>query len=132
MGFKWPAEIKEKPMLTRIDGYRCVFKDGSSCEVDAIILATGYLHNYPFLADNLRLVDKNVLYPKCLYKGTVWTEGANGQLLYIGAQDQYYTYTMFDVQALWAMKYIMGDIKLPSKMEMKEDSKAWVTRERFL
>ena len=128
MGFKWPAEICERPRLVNISEKVCQFQDGSSCEVDAIILCTGYLHNYPFLPDRLRLVDQNVLYPKCLYKGTVWTEGANGRLMYIGAQDQYYTFTMFDVQALWAVKCILGHIKLPNQKEMKEDCEAWRKR----
>ena len=30
--------------------------------------------------------------------------GGNNKLLYCGAQDQYYTYTMFDVCALWIVK----------------------------
>ena len=34
-------------------------------------------------------------------------------MLYIGAQDQYYTFTMFDVQAMWAVKYVLGQIKVP-------------------
>ena len=128
MGFKWPEQIQEKPLLQKIDGKVCHFQDGSTCEVDAIILATGYLHNYPFLPDTLRLVDQNVLYPHSLYKGTVWMKDGNGRLLYIGAQDQYYTFTMFDVQAFWAVKYITGDVKVPCKREMEEDWKAWNKR----
>ena len=33
----------------------------------------------------------------------MWS-GGNNKLLYCGAQDQYYTYTMFDVCALWIVK----------------------------
>ena len=28
-------------------------------------------------------------------------------------QDQYYTYTMFDVCGLWCVKYILGEIDIP-------------------
>ena len=128
MGFDWPEGITERPMVSKIDGNTCHFKDGFSCDVDAIILATGYLHSYPFLPDSLRLVDRNILFPKNLYKGTVWTNGASGKLLYIGAQDQYYTFSMFDVQALWAMKYMLGDIEAPSKKEIEENCESWSAR----
>ena len=130
MGFKWPEQIQERPMLREINENVCYFQDGSTCEADAIILATGYLHHYPFLSDDLRLIDHNSLYPKSLYKGTIWTKGGNSRLMYIGAQNQFYTFTMFDIQALWALKYIIGDIKVPSQEEMEEDWKTW--RERYV
>ena len=129
LGFKWPEKIQERPPLQKIDGKVCHFSDGSTCEVDAVILATGYLHNYPFLSDNLRLVDKNILYPNYLYKGTIWTRGGKNKLLYLGTQNQLYTFTMFDVQALWALRYVMGEIEVPSQAEMEDDWKSW--RERY-
>ena len=49
-------------------------------------------------------------------------------MLYVGVQDQYYTYTMFDVQALWALKYVLGDIKIPDKETMISSWKGWVER----
>ena len=49
-------------------------------------------------------------------------------MLYVGVQDQYYTYTMFDVQALWALKYVLGDIKIPDKETMISSWKGWVDR----
>ncbi len=51
--------------------------------------------------------------------------GGNGRMLYVGTQDQYYTFTMFDAQARWTVKYIAGDIKMPSKEETLEDMKKW-------
>src|SRR5882672_3053231 len=54
MGFKWPANWKEVPLLTRVENRTVYFKDGTSREVDAIILCTGYLHHFPFLTDDLR------------------------------------------------------------------------------
>lgn len=132
MGFKWPKKITERPLLTHIEGKTIHFKDGSSAEVDAIIMCTGYLHHYPYMHDSLRLRSPNVLYPPNLYKGTVYTEGGNNKVLYIGAQDQYYTYTMFDVQAHWAVQYILGNIKLPDRTAMVTDWKQWVKRNQEL
>uniref|UniRef100_A0A1I8GTI7 Flavin-containing monooxygenase n=2 Tax=Macrostomum lignano TaxID=282301 RepID=A0A1I8GTI7_9PLAT len=135
MDFRWPDSVSERPLVTEVGGDDRVgaggwarFSDGSMEQIDYIILATGYLHHYPYLAEQLRLRGPNLLYPAGLYKGTVWLAGGNNRLLYLGAQDQYYTYTMFDAQALWTVRYLTGAIQLPSSAEMAADAKAWVNR----
>jgi len=132
MGFKWPKEVEEKPLVQRFDGKVATFKDGTTAEVDVVMMCTGYLHSYPFLREDLRLKAKNLLYPPGLYKGIVWTEGGNNKLLYCGAQDQYYTFTMFDVCAMWIVKLIEGEVTLPSKEEMETNWKSWVARNKSL
>jgi len=132
MGFKWPPEITERPIFTHVEGKIVHFSDGSSAEVDAIIFCTGYLHHYPYLDEKIRLRSPNVLYPHKCYKGIVYTEGGNNKVLYCGIQDQYYTYTMFDAVALWAVKYVLGEIKLPNKAAMVSDWKKWVDRNAAL
>jgi trimethylamine monooxygenase len=130
MGFNWPANFKEHPLLQRLENKTAYFKDGSSKEVDAIILCTGYLHHFPFLTDDLRLKTTNRLWPLGLYKGVVWED--NPKLFYIGMQDQFYTFNMFDAQAWYARDVIMGRIKLPSKDKMTKHSKKWRKREEKL
>lgn len=132
MGFKWPSTIEERPIFTHVDGKTVHFSDGTTAEIDAIMFCTGYLHYYPFLEDKIRLRSKNVLFPPNLYKGTIFTPGGNNKMLYVGVQDQYYTYTMFDVQALWALKYVLGDIKIPDKETMISSWKDWVDRNEKL
>jgi trimethylamine monooxygenase len=41
MGFKWPAGMEERPLLQKVEGKVALFQDGSTCEVDAILLCTG-------------------------------------------------------------------------------------------
>ena len=130
MGFDWPDGIREVPALDHVDGATAHHVDGSSHEVDAIILCTGYRHWFPFLEDGLRLRTDNVLYPPSLYKGVVWT--ANPELLYLGMQDQYYTFTMFDAQAWWARDLLLGRITLPAPAEMDADIQGWRDREGLL
>jgi len=130
MGFHWPDNWKEVPLLTRVDKNTAHFKDGTTAEVDAIILCTGYLHHFPFLPDDLKLVTENRLWPLGLYKGVVWEN--NPKLFYIGMQDQFYTFNMFDAQAWFARDVMMGRIELPSKDEMQKDSMAWREREEKL
>ena len=130
MGFHWPDNWKEVPLLTHVEKNTAHFKDGTSADVDAIILCTGYLHHFPFLPDDLRLVTTNRMWPLGLYKGVVWED--NPKLFYIGMQDQFYTFNMFDAQAWFARDVMMGRIDLPSKEEMAKDSMAWREREEKL
>ena len=71
------------------------FKDGSTAEVDVIMMCTGYLHSYPFLRfklfcfceltsyrscsrEELRMKCKNLFYPPGLYKVIkIWTNDNN-------------------------------------------------------
>jgi len=129
MGYNWPPEIEERPLLQKISGNNVSFKDGSTAHIDAILLCTGYLHAYPFLTDDLRLKSRNRLYPPNLYKGCQFLDGESDKLFYVGAQDQYYTYTMFDQQALWVRNVIMGDIELPEKSVRVADAQKWLAHE---
>ena len=47
-------------------------------------------------------------------------------------QDQYYTYTMFDVVGLWLLKHIFGGIRLPDQETMDKDWRRWVARNQKL
>ncbi len=130
MGFNWPASFSEVPLLTKVDGKVARFLDGSSKEVDAIILCTGYLHHFPFLEDSLRLKTRNRLYPPNIYKGIFWW--GNPKLMYIGMQDQYYTFNMFDAQAWYARDAVLGRIALPSLEEQAKDMLKWIALEEAL
>ena len=130
MGFKWPKHFEEVPLLTRLENKTAFFKDGTSREVDAIILCTGYKHHFPFLPDDLRLKTDNRLWPLNLYKGVAWEPLP--KLFYIGMQDQFYTFNMFDAQAWYARDMIMGRIQVPTLDTMRKDSAAWRKREESL
>jgi trimethylamine monooxygenase len=130
MGFDWPEGMEERPLLVRLEGRTAHFKDGGSREVDAIILCTGYQHSFPFLEEKLRLRTYNRLYPPQLYKGIFWE--SNPKLMYLGMQDQFYTFSMFDAQAWYARDVILGRLPLPSREEMAKDIAPWVAREENL
>jgi trimethylamine monooxygenase len=130
MGFAWPAGFEEKPLLTELVGTTAHFRDGSMREVHAVILCTGYLHHFPFMPDALRLRARNRLYPGGLYKGVIYT--ANPRLFYLGMQDQFYTFTMFDAQAWFARDVMMGRIALPDAAAVEADIAAWTAHEEAL
>lgn len=118
-GYDWPDNWTEVPALVKVEGRTAHFKDGQSREVDAIILCTGYKHHFPFLPDDLRLRTANRLATADLYKGVVWNR--NPKLFYLGMQDQWFTFNMFDAQAWWVRDLIMGEIALPAKADMEAD-----------
>ncbi|MGI9336136.1 MAG: flavin-containing monooxygenase, partial [Gammaproteobacteria bacterium] len=130
MGFKWPEGMDERPLMTRVEGATVHFKDGSTKQADAIILCTGYQHHFPFMDDPLKLRTHNRMYPPGLFKGVAWSD--NPRLHYLGMQDQFYTFSMFDVQAWWARDACMGKIALPSKAAMEAHNAEWVKREEAL
>ncbi|MBX2838374.1 MAG: NAD(P)/FAD-dependent oxidoreductase [Gammaproteobacteria bacterium] len=127
MGYDWPDNWKEVPLLTKVDKNTATFKDGTTAEVDAIILCTGYLHHFPFMAENLKLRTANRLAAADLYKGVAWVN--NPKLFYLGMQDQWYTFNMFDAQAWFARDVMLGKISTPSQKEMLADVEARVASE---
>lgn len=127
MHFHWPDNWETKPLLQRIEGKTCYFKDGSSKDIDVIILCTGYLHHFPFLAESIRLKTDNRLWVKGLYNGVAFENNPN--FFYIGMQDQFYTFNMFDAQAWWARDVILGKIAIPSLEDMRKSSAPWEERE---
>ncbi len=130
MGFPWPEGIDEVPLLTKVEGSTAHFMDGSTRDVDAIVLCTGYRHSFPFIDEGLRLRTANELYPPDLYRGVFWLD--NPKLMYLGMQDQYYTFTLFDVEAFNARDFVLGRLSLPSRVEMAEDVESWRARQATL
>lgn len=112
MGFKWPANWEEKPALVKVEGRTAFFKDGSTKDIDAVILCTGYKHYFPFLPDDLRLKTANRLATADLYKGVVYVH--NPKMFYLGMQDQWFTFNMFDAQAWYVRDIILGRIAVPA------------------
>mmetsp|Transcript_4753 Transcript_4753/g.7214 ORF Transcript_4753/g.7214 Transcript_4753/m.7214 type:complete len:426 (-) Transcript_4753:72-1349(-) len=131
MSFHFPDNWETKPLLQKVEGKTCYFKDGTSKEIDVIILCTGYLHHFPFLADDIRLITDNRLWTKNLYQGVVFEK--NPKMFYIGMQDQFYTFNMFDAQAWLARDVILGRLTVPETLEeRKAASGPWEQKEAEL
>lgn len=124
IGFDWPEGMEEVPLVTHFTEDKVFFKDGTSKKIDAVIMCTGYQHKFPFLPDELRLKTDNNLYPDQLYKGIFFNDLP--ELIYLGMQDQYYTFNMFDAQAWVARDFMTGKFKLPSKSERRKDMDIWL------
>ena len=49
-------------------------------------------------------------------------------MMFMGMQDQWYTFTMFDAEAFYVRDYVLGKISLPEKSERDADIKKWHAR----
>ena len=119
IGYEWPDNWQEVPALAKVEKGVAHFKDGQSKKIDTIILCTGYRHHFGFLPDALRLKTDNRLATSDLYKGVVFNP--NPAMFYLGMQDQWYTFNMFDAQAWYVRDIIMGRIALPDAAAMEAD-----------
>src|SRR5699024_7905368 len=130
MGYDWPNPLKELPLIDHVQKNTVYFIDGTEQEFDAIVMCTGYLHHFPYLPDELRLVTSNRMYPPSLYKGIFFEK--NPKVIYLGMQDQYFTFNMFDAQAWYARDVVLGRIKLPDSTTMHQNVNEWLHNEAEL
>ena len=70
---------------------------------------------------SLRLKTANRLWCDSLHEGVVWP--SNARMMYIGMQDQWFTFNMFDAQAWYARDIILGRITLPDAATMQAEWK---------
>lgn len=126
MGHGWPEEMEELPLVVRFEGSTAYFKNGEKRDFDAVILCTGYKHHYPFLPSSLTLQSPNNIYPDTLYRGVVSEK--NNQLFWLGSQDQWLTFNMFDAQAWYSRDVILGRIELPTAEEQRAHMDQWLER----
>lgn len=127
IGADWPDRMRELPIVTHFEEDKVFFSDGTVDTFDDVILCTGYQHKFPFLPDSLRLKTRNRLFPDGLYKGIVFNE--QPRLIYLGMQDQYYTFNMFDAQAWFARDLMTGKTALLGYEERVESTNRWLARE---
>ncbi|XP_045208796.2 senecionine N-oxygenase-like isoform X1 [Mercenaria mercenaria] len=79
-----PDGVEERPMVECFDYDKAHFKDGSSAEIDAVILTTGYRNYFQFLEDRFRIPEETHPYPEGLYKASLFYKAGNNRLFYIG------------------------------------------------
>ena len=125
-GYNWPKGIREIPQFVKFENGLFYFKDGSTDTFDVLMFCTGYQHHFPYLTDELRLDGKNLLFIDGLYKGVILNK--NPRVMYLGMQDQYYTFTMFDAQACFARDYILGKVDIKEENDRAADNKLWGER----
>jgi dimethylaniline monooxygenase (N-oxide forming) len=114
------AQVREgsivcRPGIASIDGRKVTFTDGATAQVDAIICATGYRIDLPYLDGSLR--DLPGAQPT-LYQRTFHPDlpglGVIGQFL---AQGPYFP--LLELQARWIVAVWSGEVPLPGDPQMR-------------
>ena len=109
------GDVKMKPNIERFEGHNIRFADGSVEHVDAVIYATGYNVEFPFLAEGIVEVKDNHI---PLFKRMMRPE--YGNLFFMGLAQPLPTLINFaEQQARLAAAYLAGDYALPDRAEME-------------
>jgi len=120
LGSRMPRNVEQvRGVVECGGGLKLVLKDGSEVEAEAVILATGYHYNFPFLDPECGVkVDNRVVQP--LYKHLISI--ANPSLAFVGLPVQICPFPQFDLQVRYFIKTLLGEAKLPSPAEMERDT----------
>ena len=114
------GEMTWKPNLTRLDGDRVVFEDGSSEEIDIIVYCTGYKVTFPFFdEDFVSAPDNDLPLFRRVFKPGVDNLAFIGLLQPLGA-----IMPLAEAQGRWLASYLRGEYRLPPLPEMEADIRA--------
>jgi cation diffusion facilitator CzcD-associated flavoprotein CzcO len=114
------GEMTWKPNLTRLDGDRVVFEDGSSEEIDIIVYCTGYKVTFPFFdEDFVSAPDNDLPLYRRVFKPGVDNLAFIGLLQPLGA-----IMPLAEAQGRWLASYLRGEYRLPPLPEMEADIRA--------
>lgn len=120
LDFDKPENIQICPVVQELTEKGAVFADGSSCEVDTIIYATGYNYSFPFLHPDCGItVEDNHIHD--LYKHCLNVKYSS--MAFIGMPIVVLAQEIIDLQSRFCMKYWAGGFELPSKDKMLEELK---------
>ncbi|MRH87837.1 NAD(P)-binding protein [Nocardia sp. SYP-A9097] len=112
------GDITFKPAITRLDGDKVHFADGSVEKVDVVVCATGYHISFPFFSDPELTPDERNMIP--LYRHMIKPGVPN--LFYLGLAQPMPTLVNFaEQQSKLVAAYLTGNYHLPSQPEMVEE-----------
>jgi dimethylaniline monooxygenase (N-oxide forming) len=109
------GEIACRPAIAAVDGHEVTFTDGSREQVDAIVCATGYDLDIPYLHDRVWAVvgPRLALYQRTLHPDLP-SFGAVGQFF---AQGPYFP--LLELQARWIIALWAGEVAAPTLEAMR-------------
>lgn len=129
--FTWPDDkFTVKPLIKSLKGQTATFADGSTEQIDAVVMCTGYQHDITFMEKKLRLTTGTQLYADQNYKNVLWQ--SNPKLMYLGMHDQTWTLPLFDTQAWYCRDVVLGKIVLPPAEERQKNIDEWITKMRAI
>ncbi|XP_014253938.1 flavin-containing monooxygenase FMO GS-OX1-like isoform X4 [Cimex lectularius] len=119
----FPSNSEHRPDVDHFTEDSAVFVDGSSLEVDAVILCYRYI--FPFLDESCGIqVDDDYVYP--LYKHMI--NIIHPTMAFIGIPHRAMIFLMLELQAKSFVSILSEKASLPSKDKMQEDLEEWEKR----
>ena len=115
LSFNLPANAEEKPTIINMYTKSIQFQDGDCRKADVLILATGYLLDYPFLSETCKINVKNGRI-QSLYKQIFNTHMPT--MCFIGITAPVIQFRVTDAQVQYTCAVLRGDVKLPAKIDM--------------
>lgn len=116
----FPDNVNIKPDVKRFTETGVVFEDDTEQSYTIIFYCTGFKFTFPFLSVDCSIhVDENFIQP--LYKHCINVNHPTMSIIglpYFVCQGH-----LTDLQARFAIKYLLGELELPSREEMLLDSK---------
>ncbi|MGZ4196698.1 MAG: flavin-containing monooxygenase [Solirubrobacteraceae bacterium] len=114
------GEMTWKPNLSRLDGDRVVFEDGSAEPIDIIVYCTGYKVTFPFFdEDFISAPDNDLPLFRRVFKPGIDNLAFIGLLQPLGA-----IMPLAEAQGKWLASYLRGEYRLPSLAAMEADIRA--------
>ena len=115
-----PSNIIEKLPIKEVDSLgHIVFGDGTTTETDIIVICTGYLYDFPFLAAECEIkVQNERVFP--LYKHLFNIKYPS--MAFIGLSKVVIPFPLFHLQAHYVANILSGKETLPSQSEMETDT----------
>jgi cation diffusion facilitator CzcD-associated flavoprotein CzcO len=120
------GRVAIRPALAGLEERGAIFADGSRADSDAVILATGYSPDFPFLPEGLpeRIAGALALYRLVFPPGIA-------RLAFVGmARVSGPVFTVAELQARWVAAVFSGRVKLPPAEAMRREIEARLARAR--
>ncbi|KAA0202625.1 hypothetical protein HAZT_HAZT009104 [Hyalella azteca] len=123
-----PSNLEQKAGIVGVKqgtSNTLVLKDGSELEVDALLYCTGYYYTFPFLADSCGVtVEDQQVWP--LYRHLIHCDYPT--LAFVGIPTKILPFPLFDIQVRFFLRFLTGEMSLPSCSEMHDDALAYHNR----
>jgi dimethylaniline monooxygenase (N-oxide forming) len=122
------GRVTMRPALVGLDEAGAVFADGTSVDADAIVLATGYTHAFPFLPAGIPATLDGAL---ALYR-LVFPPGVP-ELAFVGmTRVSGPVFPVAELQARWVAAIFAGRARLPSVDAMRDEIETRIRRARAI
>ncbi|XP_058803076.1 uncharacterized protein LOC131671001 isoform X2 [Phymastichus coffea] len=116
-----PENVVQVAGIASANGNELILNDGTRIKADALLFATGYLYDLPYLDENTGIIVEDGKYVRFLYKQFISIEHPTMAILNIPTPS--YGFIMPHAQMQYFLAVLRGKLTLPSREKMLEEEK---------